>query len=125
ANEPRSRQIFLRGDADAVRFHLIGHRAIAGGHRVAGIQYDLALEWRGVIAPDLRQRTIRYGKQHDVAKGDRLIDRAGLRQGSETRDHVLEFLGMARGEQDLMAVLDPESADGAADMTGTNGSDRH
>ena len=124
-NEPRSRQVFLRRHADTVGFYFLRDRSVAANKGVASIQDDFALELRGVIAADLRKCGVRYGQQHNVAERDGLVDRAGLRQRSETCHQVLQFLGMTRGEQYLVPVLDPQSADCAADMAGTNGSDRH
>ena len=50
-------------------------------------------------------------------------DRAGAGQRAEPGDQVLEFLGMARREQHRVAGLDPEAADGAADVARADDAD--
>jgi hypothetical protein len=56
-------------------------------------------------------------------KRDGLIDSAGLREFAESSDEVFQLARMARGKQHGMAGLDPEPADSAADMTGTDDAD--
>ncbi len=103
---------------------LIGDCAVAGGNRVAGIENNLAFELRRVIAANLRYRAVRYGQQHNVAEGNRLVDGPRLCQRSEACHEILQFFRVTRGQQYLVSVLDPETADRAADVAGTNGSDR-
>ena len=95
------------------------------GRGVAGVEHDLALERRAVVLAELRQRLVRHRDEQRVAERDRLLDRAGLREFAETGNQVLELFGVARGEQNLVTVLHPETADRAADIAGADNADMH
>ncbi len=122
-DQSRIRQIFLRGRTDAVVLDLIRDRAIAACHRVVGVDDDLAGQCLAVVAADLRQCSVRHGNQDCIAKGDGLLDASRLGQRTETRDQIFQFVRMARGKEDRMAGLDPQAADGAADVAGADDTD--
>ena len=69
--------------------------AVARGDGIAGIEHDLAFKRRAVILADLRQCRIGYRDKQDVAKGDRLIDRAGFRKLTEAGNQIFQFFRMA------------------------------
>src|SRR5262249_36123756 len=88
ANEPRSRQVFLRGHTDAVGFALIGDRAIARCNGIAGVEDDVAFESRRMLLSNLRYRSVAHGQQHNIGEYDRLIDILGVGQRAKTCNQV-------------------------------------
>ena len=86
AHQPRARQILLRHDADTLFLDLVGDRnSVARRCGVAGVEDDLAFERGTVVLADLRQGAIGHCYEEHVAKGDRLIDSAGLGELAEIR----------------------------------------
>ena len=97
--------------------------AVARRDRVAGVQHHLAGEFRRVVLGELRHRLVRHREQDRVAERQRLRDGPGLGERSKPVGERLELLRMARGEHDGMAGLDPEAADGAADVARADDAD--
>ena len=72
---------------------------------------------------NLLHRGIGDDEHHDVAEGDRLLDRAGLREWSDAGDEALQIIGMARREHHRMAGLDEQPAERTALASGTDHAD--
>jgi len=56
-----------------------------------------------MIFADLLYRGVRNDDRHDIAKRDRLLDRAGLSARDEAVDGTVQLLRMARREHHLVA----------------------
>src|SRR5215510_3077502 len=123
SHNARSRQVFHRGFADAVRARFVGDLAVAPEHRVAGIEDDFSVKLLRVIFADLRIGAVGDGDKNDVAEVQSFAHRADTRQATKTLSQRFDFLGMARGEHHLIAGLYPKRADGTADVAGADDAD--
>src|SRR6185369_17750992 len=84
---------------------------------------DLALEQFGEILADGRQRAVRHRNQQHIAECCGLAGRAGTGFGSEARREFPVVLEIERGEHDLVARLDPRSAERGSDPAGSDRAD--
>ena len=122
-HQAHAAEVIGGGRAGAARAGGLGHAAVAAREGIAGLEHDLAREFSGIVASDLRQGAVGDRDQHDLAESGGLARVGRPDARTEPPGQALEFGGVARGQHQFVTGGGPEFAQGAADLAGADDAD--